>query len=98
MMAMIATIVGGVFERFPKLSIAYLESGIGWVPYMMDRLDEEVEKRGAKARTWPNSGEHLSGRIYFGVSAAYSRLPSLGFEDTLSFIRYPIGMATSPYG
>ena len=34
MMAMIATIVGGVFERFPKLSIAYLESGIGWVPYM----------------------------------------------------------------
>ena len=47
MMAMIATIIGGVFERFPKLSIAYLESGIGWVPYMMDRLDEEVDKRGA---------------------------------------------------
>lgn len=46
MIALIATIIGGVFERFPALRVAYLESGIGWVPYMMDRLDEEVEKRG----------------------------------------------------
>jgi uncharacterized protein len=30
MMALIATIIGGVFERFPTLRIAYLESGIGW--------------------------------------------------------------------
>ena len=36
---------GGVFERFPRLRIAYLEGGAGWVPYLMDRLDEEVEKR-----------------------------------------------------
>ena len=40
-------VIGGVFERFPRLRVAYLESGVGWVPYMMDRLDEEVEKRGA---------------------------------------------------
>jgi predicted TIM-barrel fold metal-dependent hydrolase len=47
MMALIATIIGGVFERFPTLRIAYLESGIGWVPYMTDRLEEGA---GGKAR------------------------------------------------
>ncbi|HXG53329.1 MAG TPA: amidohydrolase family protein [candidate division Zixibacteria bacterium] len=34
----------GVFERFPKLRVAFLEAGSGWIPYMMDRMDEEFEK------------------------------------------------------
>ncbi len=34
----------GVFEKFPKLRVAYLEAGSGWLPYMMDRMDEEYEK------------------------------------------------------
>ena len=34
----------GVFERFPRLRVAYLEAGSGWLPYMMDRMDEEFEK------------------------------------------------------
>ena len=34
----------GLFERFPKLRVAYLEAGSGWLPYMMDRMDEEYEK------------------------------------------------------
>ena len=29
----------GVFERFPKLRVAFLEGGATWVPFMMDRLD-----------------------------------------------------------
>ena len=34
----------GVFVRFPKLRVAFLEAGCGWLPYMMDRMDEEMEK------------------------------------------------------
>lgn len=34
----------GVFERFPSLRVAYLEAGSGWLPYFMDRMDEEYEK------------------------------------------------------
>jgi len=41
-------IFDGVFERFPNLRVAFLESGSGWVPYMMDRMDEEFERRGAR--------------------------------------------------
>lgn len=34
----------GLFERFPRLRVAFLEAGSGWIPYMMDRMDEEFEK------------------------------------------------------
>ena len=39
-------IYGGVAERFPKLRVAFLECGVGWIPYWMERMDEEWEKRG----------------------------------------------------
>ena len=29
----------GVFDRFPKLRVAFLEGGATWVPFMMDRMD-----------------------------------------------------------
>lgn len=91
MMALIATIIGGLFERFPKLCIAYLESGIGWVPYMMDRLDEEVEKRGADEAPYLTKlpSEYVtSGRIYFGVECGEKTIPDgvrWGLENTLLY-------------
>lgn len=43
MMALLALIEGGVLERHPKLRVAFLESGSGWLPYWLWRLDEEYE-------------------------------------------------------
>src|SRR6266404_9690169 len=31
-------IYGGVLERFPKLRVAFLECGVGWVPYVIERI------------------------------------------------------------
>ncbi|KYG02821.1 BarH protein [Sorangium cellulosum] len=39
MMALLALIEGGVLERHPALRVAFLESGCGWVPYWLHRLD-----------------------------------------------------------
>ena len=36
-------IFSGVFDRFPDVQIAFLEGGCTWVPFMMDRLDNEYE-------------------------------------------------------
>jgi hypothetical protein len=44
MMALLALIEGGVLERHPKLRVAFLEAGGGWLPYWLWRLDEEYEK------------------------------------------------------
>ncbi len=43
MMALLALIEGGVLERHPKLRVAFLESGCGWLPYWLWRLDEEYK-------------------------------------------------------
>jgi predicted TIM-barrel fold metal-dependent hydrolase len=43
MMALLALIEGGVLERHPKLRIGFLESGCGWLPYWLWRLDEEYQ-------------------------------------------------------
>ena len=60
-MAACATmIVGGVLERFPRLQVAFLEGGCGWLPFWLDRLDEHVERLHHLAPTLT-----LSPREYF---------------------------------
>jgi hypothetical protein len=44
MIAMMHMIGEGVFDRFPRLRVAYMEGGAGWLPFWMERLDEHVEK------------------------------------------------------
>jgi predicted TIM-barrel fold metal-dependent hydrolase len=39
MMALLALIEGGVLERHPSLHVGFLESGCGWLPYWLWRLD-----------------------------------------------------------
>ncbi|HEV2098511.1 MAG TPA: amidohydrolase family protein [Stellaceae bacterium] len=42
----IAAIIGaGVLERYPNLRVGFGESGIGWLPYALDRMDFEFEDR-----------------------------------------------------
>jgi predicted TIM-barrel fold metal-dependent hydrolase len=36
-------ICGGVLEKFPKLRVGFLESGVGWLGYWLDRMDEHFE-------------------------------------------------------
>lgn len=40
MMALLALIEGGVLESNPELRVGFLESGCGWLPYWLWRLDE----------------------------------------------------------
>ena len=44
--------------RFPELSIAYLEAGAGWIPYFLQRMDEEYEKRGHAEAKLLTAGAH----------------------------------------
>jgi len=68
----------GVSARFPELRIAYLEAGAGWVPYFVQRMDEEFEKRGhveAKALDRRPSEYIRSGNVYFSCEAEEVLLP-----------------------
>ncbi len=42
----LAAVIGGaVLERYPNIHIVFGESGIGWIPYALDRMDFEWEDR-----------------------------------------------------
>lgn len=43
MAAMASLVFDGALERHPTLRVAYLESGTGWLPYWLHRLDEHRE-------------------------------------------------------
>ena len=42
----LAAVIGAaVLERYPNIRISFGESGIGWIPYALDRMDFEWEDR-----------------------------------------------------
>ena len=61
--------IRGVFERFPVLRVAYLESGCGWVPYLADRLDESWEHR---RNRWPHPTKQSPSEIMRGGNLFYA--------------------------
>jgi uncharacterized protein len=45
-MACMDIICGGVLDKYPRLRVAFLEAGGGWIRYWLSRLDEFYEKIG----------------------------------------------------
>jgi predicted TIM-barrel fold metal-dependent hydrolase len=42
-------VINGLPERFPKLRVMWVESGLAWVPFLMQRLDHEYLMRVSEA-------------------------------------------------
>jgi hypothetical protein len=71
---------GGVLERFPDLRVAFLEAGVGWVPFWLEHLDEEWEKRkfDAPLLTDRPSAYLTNGRCWYSCDHLRLRLSALG--------------------
>ncbi len=69
MMALGSLIIGGVLEAFPRLAFAFLEAGVGWVPYIVDRLQFNYEFFGSTdSRLKQEPKESVrDGRIYIAT-------------------------------
>ncbi|MCH8087392.1 MAG: amidohydrolase family protein, partial [Chloroflexi bacterium] len=46
LMAFTSLFQGGLFERFPTLKLVVVETGAGWLPYWLDRMDSLFNKVG----------------------------------------------------
>jgi len=78
MAALTGLVLAGVPEVFPTLRVAALEASCGWIPFLMDRMDEEFEKRGAREAPLLKAkpSEYLlTDRFYFGFELEESTLP-----------------------
>jgi predicted TIM-barrel fold metal-dependent hydrolase len=73
----VAMMFEGVFELFPNFKFGCIECGVGWVPYMMDRMDEEQERKGHYSpRCKLKPSEYVKqGNIFFAVEVEESALP-----------------------
>jgi predicted TIM-barrel fold metal-dependent hydrolase len=63
---MAALIGAGVMDRYPRLRIATLEAGHGWLPFWMARIDEHAETiRAALAPLQGKPSEYVTSGRYF---------------------------------
>lgn len=83
-------ILDGGLVRFPTLKMVFLEAGAGWVPYLMDRLDEKYETHHSEAPllTKEPSRYVIDCPIYFTCELEERTLPYLierGFGKRLMY-------------
>ena len=60
-----ALVCDGLFDRFPTLKVAIVESGAGYVQYVMDRLDEKYARFHASSPMKRKPSEYIRENFWF---------------------------------
>jgi predicted TIM-barrel fold metal-dependent hydrolase len=101
MLACAQLIAFGVLERHPDLRVVFLESGGGWVPFWLERLDEQAESFGAfctQMRLAPS--EYFARQCWISYEIDEKTLPALapfiGADRIVWGSDYPHHDATFP--
>jgi predicted TIM-barrel fold metal-dependent hydrolase len=97
-------LMSGVFEKFPRLTIAYSEGQIGWIPYVLERADKVWEdNRGwggvaEKVKRPPSEYyyEHVYG-CFFDDPHGLQSLDSVGLDNITFETDYPHSDSTWPH-
>ena len=96
-------ILSGVFERFPKLTIAYAEGQVGWMPYVIERMDKLWEERANSADfgiQLPNPpSTYIPGHIYgciFDDQVGLLNRDLIGMDQICFEVDYPHADSTFP--
>lgn len=58
-------VLNGLPERFPKLKLIWIESGLAWVPFLMQRLDSEYLMRSSEAPLLKRRPSEYMREMYF---------------------------------
>jgi uncharacterized protein len=58
-------IINGIPERFPKLKVIWVESGLAWLPFLMQRLDSEYMMRSSEAPLLKRRPSEYIREMYF---------------------------------
>jgi uncharacterized protein len=96
-------IYSGVLERHPKLRLVLAESGIGWLPYFVRRMDQTAEKHVAKAEDYrlkAKPSEIFRRQVYATFEEeplGPSLLPLLGPDNFMWASDYPHPDSTFPH-
>jgi uncharacterized protein len=77
MLQFTSVVMQGLPVRFPNLRLAFLEVGVTWLPYYLDRLDEHWEKRKVETPLITRKPSELvrEWKIWFSLESGETLLP-----------------------
>ena len=80
-------VLNGIPERFPKLKVIWIESGLAWLPFMIQRLDNEYMMRSSECPALKKlPGEYITDMFYTSQPMEIPRDMSL-LESTFKCIK-----------
>ena len=76
-MALTTMVYDGVFERFPRLRVATIESASGWVAEWIDRLDYRYSYMGHTTQMKRPASEYFARNIWISADPEERTLPAM---------------------
>ena len=70
-------VINGLPERFPNLDVLWIESGLAWLPYLMQRLDSEYMMRSSEAPLLKRKPSEYIREMYFSSQPLECQHPKL---------------------
>ena len=70
-------VINGLPERFPNLDVLWVESGLAWLPYVMQRLDAEYMMRSSEAPLLKRKPSEYIKEMYFSSQPLEAHHPKL---------------------
>jgi aminocarboxymuconate-semialdehyde decarboxylase len=93
-------IFSGVLDRFPTLRFGYFEVGIGWIPWLLDRLEMAYDARPAAREKANRRPKDCFSNFFFSFGSEDSTLPDvvnrIGSSRLMIGSDYPHPDGTSP--
>ena len=96
-------IFSGVLEKRPRVKFVMGEAGLGWIPYVIERLDHEAHKYGAKTKDYKIGmlpSEIFARQVYTTYEdekLGVELIPRIGVDNVMWASDYPHGDSTWPH-
>jgi predicted TIM-barrel fold metal-dependent hydrolase len=102
--AMADYLYSGVFARYPNMKVLFAEAQIGWIPYLLERIDDVWETH----RGWSHSQQYVKERpstyysdhifsTFFKDAVGVSLIDQVGEDNATFETDYPHQDGTWPY-
>lgn len=87
-------ILSGLLDRFPRLKFVSVESGLGWIPFLLEAIDYQMSETGANAcKLQKKPSEYFKSNFYacfwFERRNLVHDIRQLGVENCLFETDYP---------
>lgn len=88
MASVMEVVSSGILDRHPKLRVGFFESGMGWLPYWLERMDEHKETMGHLVPSLVREPTQIWSEQCFvtmeaGEGAAFAQLDDMGLGHTV---------------